>query len=480
MDKVDELIIDVALGRNGRKDYYAGRNIQAELDAIAKGEEKVVKANKRLANSNKAVTSSGIALGKAFRFLAGFFVAKDILNSITAMDSLNASFESLAGSASAGRDEIRFLREESNRLGLDFETIAKSYKGLFAAGQGAGLGVDFIRSLFGNVMQAGVALQSNKQSLAGALLAIEQMISKGKISMQELRQQLSNALPGAMQIASKGMGVTTKELEKMLSKGLDSVTFLKAFNKELAKQYGDKWQKGAKSLNAELNRLNNAFFDLKVSLAEGGVISALTTGVQALTSALKVLSESIKHVAFASASLFIVKFSKSYRVLARYRLLIWKLKEVFTLFLLNIKDGIGLLKSLTLALSTSSLSKFTKASWALVAPWAKLLIVFELIDQAIKIFKGEWNWLAEFIDKIERGTWWLANKVTGQNKAFQGTFSSDVKPVQPVSMPSSNVSNTNANINQNVTFNINEASNPQQVAAEVDRVLTNRLTQAVL
>ena len=134
------------------------------------------------------------------------------------------------------------------------------------------------------------------------------------------------------------------------------------------------------------------------------------------------------------------------------------------------KDGLGVLKSLKYALIAG-----TKASWAFVAPWAKLLIILELVDQTIKMLKGEWNWFAEFIDRIERGTWWLANKFTGQNKAFQGTFSSDVKPV---SMPNSNVSNTN--INQNLTFNINEASNPQQVAAEVDRVLTNRLTQAVL
>ena len=451
MDNVDELIIDVALGRNGRKDYYAGRNIKSELDAIAKGEEKVVKANKRLANSNKAVTTSGMALGKAFRFLAGFFVAKDILNSITAMDSLNASFESLAGSAKAGKDEIKFLRAESNRLGLDFETIAKSYKGLFAAGQGAGFGVDFIRSLFGNVMQAGVALQSNKQSLAGALLAIEQMISKGKISMQELRQQLGNALPGAMQIAAKSMGVTTKQLEKMLSKGMDSVTFLKAFNNELSKQYGNKWQKGAKSLQAELNRLNNAFFDLKVSMAEGGVISVLTAGVQALTSTLKVLSENIKHAAFLVGSLFAVKFART--------------NEIVDLFFLNLKDGLGVLKSLKYALMAG-----TKASWAFVAPWAKMLVFLELIDQTIKMIKGEWNWYAEAITKIEKWTWAGLNKLTGQNKAFQGTFST----------PSSNVSTTNANINQNVTFNINEASNPQQVAAEVDRVLTNRLTQAVL
>lgn len=454
MDNVDELIIDVALGRNGRKDYYAGRNIKSELDAIAKGEEKVVKANKRLANSNKAVTTSGMALGKAFRFLAGFFVAKDILNSITAMDSLNASFESLAGSARAGKDEIKFLRAESNRLGLDFETIAKSYKGLFAAGQGAGLGVDFIRSLFGNVMQAGVALQSNKQSLAGALLAIEQMISKGKISMQELRQQLGNALPGAMQIAAKSMGVTTKQLEKMLSKGMDSVTFLKAFNTELSKQYGNKWQKGAKSLQAELNRLNNAFFDLKVSMAEGGVISVLTSGVQLLTSSLKYLSENMKHVAFIAGSLFAVKFAKT--------------NEIVDLFFLNMKDGLGVLKSLKYALIAG-----TKVSWAFVAPWAKMLAILELVDQAIKMIKGEWNWYAEAITKIEKGAWKFMNLITGKNKAYtyKGVFANS----QP-----SGMNTTNANINQNVTFNINEASNPQAVASEIDRVLTNRLYQAGL
>ena len=465
MDKVDELIIDVALGRNGRKDYYAGRNIQAELDAIAKGEERVVKANKRLANSNKAVTSSGMALGKAFRFLAGFFVAKDILNSITAMDSLNASFESLAGSARAGKDEIKFLRAESNRLGLDFETIAKSYKGLFAAGQGAGFGTEFIRSLFGNVMQAGVALQSNKQSLAGALLAIEQMISKGKISMQELRQQLGNALPGAMQIAAKSMGVTTKQLEKMLSKGMDSVTFLKAFNTELAKQYGGKWQKGANSLQAELNRLSNAFFDLKVSLAEGGVISALTSGVKTLTSALTFLSKNIEHVAMV---LGVVLFRK--------------LTIMRTIFLEKLKAPIGsVVNSLQMLVSgeiINGLKALGVAGWKAVAPWAKILVIFELINETIKMLKGEWNLFAEISNKadslISKSVYSIGNWI-GEKTGLWGHRKYNYTPV----FSNANPSSSNTNINQNLTFNINEASNPQAVAMEVDRILTNRLKQAV-
>lgn len=451
MDKVDELIIDVTLRQNGYG-RLGGRNIAQEMEEIARAEKKIINTQEKLSKSNQKVAQSGFALGKAFRFIGGYMLAKNILNDVVALDSLKASFEGLTGSIEGSKNELKFLRQESDRLGLDFISTATSYKGLYASAKGAGLDEQFTHSLFSSVMQSGVALQSNKQSLAGALLAIEQMISKGKVSMQELRQQLGNALPGAMQIAAKSMGVTTKELEKMLSKGMDSIKFLKAFEKQLSKEYGNKWQAGAKSLQAELNRLNNALFDLKTSFASSGVLSLLSSGIETLSKNIKYLSENLKEVAIVSGSLFALTFAKN--------------NEIFKLFALNLKDGMSLLSSLKYAFKGSEIATFIKSSWALVSPWVKLVAVFELAMQLVKMLKGEWNWYSEAIDKIERWTWKGMNAITGQNKAFVGTFSSDL-PQQ----------RTNTNVNQNVTFNINGANNPQVIANEVDRIMTTRLKQ---
>ena len=53
----------------------------------------------------------------------------------------------------------------------------------------------------------------------GALRALEQIVSKGTVSAEELRGQLGERLPGAFQIASRAMGVTTQELGEMLQRG---------------------------------------------------------------------------------------------------------------------------------------------------------------------------------------------------------------------------------------------------------------------
>jgi len=42
------------------------------------------------------------------------------------------------------------------------------------------------------------------------------MASKGVVSMEELRGQLGEALPGALQAAASGMGVTTVDLIKLV------------------------------------------------------------------------------------------------------------------------------------------------------------------------------------------------------------------------------------------------------------------------
>ncbi len=63
------------------------------------------------------------------------------------------------------------------------------------------------------------------------------MISKGKVSAEELRGQLGERLPGAFQIAARASGVTTSQLDEMLQKGqVLSEEFLPLFAAQLEKE----------------------------------------------------------------------------------------------------------------------------------------------------------------------------------------------------------------------------------------------------
>ena len=57
------------------------------------------------------------------------------------------------------------------------------------------------------------------ETLKRASIAIQQMAGKGVVSMEELRQQLGEAVPTAMQDMADGMNMSMAELAKAVSKG---------------------------------------------------------------------------------------------------------------------------------------------------------------------------------------------------------------------------------------------------------------------
>jgi tape measure domain-containing protein len=71
----------------------------------------------------------------------------------------------------------------------------------------------------------------NGESLHRASIAIQQMAGKGVVSMEELRQQLGEAVPTAMEDMATGMGMSMADLTKAVSKGTVEAT--DAINKML-------------------------------------------------------------------------------------------------------------------------------------------------------------------------------------------------------------------------------------------------------
>lgn len=69
---------------------------------------------------------------------------------------------------------------------------------------------------FGNIA---ITSGMSTDKMTNALEAFSQMAGKGVVNMEELRQQLGDALPGALKIAADGMGVTQAKLFDMVAAG---------------------------------------------------------------------------------------------------------------------------------------------------------------------------------------------------------------------------------------------------------------------
>lgn len=238
---------------------------------------------------NKANKHTDVLSGKLkqlFVVTLGTIGVREIVGATVKLDTLKKSMSALAGSDMGGAEQISYLRKETERLGQDFVTAADAYKNLFSAGIGTGMNPEEIRSIFSSVLEAGTVLGSSQQQMQGALMAIEQMISKGKVSMEELRKQLGNALPGAMQIAARAMGATSQGFQDMVKNGLDSKAFVTAFAQQLHYEFGEKAVKASHTLRAELARLQNSLFNLETSFLDGDAGEAFAETIRQLVTVL--------------------------------------------------------------------------------------------------------------------------------------------------------------------------------------------------
>ncbi|MFA9204910.1 MAG: tape measure protein, partial [Bacteroidia bacterium] len=132
------------------------------------------------------------------------------------VDKLRVVLGQSVGAENVGR-EIAYLRSEAERLGTPFTKAAQAYGQLAAASKETALEGQATRDIFKAISEASTVLHLSASDTEGALRAVGQMMSKGKVSAEELRGQLGERLPGAFQIAARAMGVTTVELDKMLT-----------------------------------------------------------------------------------------------------------------------------------------------------------------------------------------------------------------------------------------------------------------------
>jgi phage tail tape-measure protein len=100
------------------------------------------------------------------------------------------------------------------------------------------------------------------------------MLSKGKVTTEELRRQLGERLPGAFGIMAASLGVTLPKLDEMLKKGeLLSAEVLPGFARAVELAFGLDTVKKVDTLVASQNRLTTAWQNFVKNLTgEGSII----------------------------------------------------------------------------------------------------------------------------------------------------------------------------------------------------------------
>lgn len=236
----------------------------------------------------------------ALKAFAASLVLKAFIDSNVELERFEKGMVAVSGSSAAAKAELEFLRGVTSTLGIEFGAAANGFLSLSAATKGTALEGEATRTVFEAVAKAMSALGRSSDETNGALLAISQIVSKGTVSMEELRGQLGERLPGAFQVAARSMGLTTEELGKLVESGqLAAADFLPKFAAELNKTFSGATFDGYTNALSRLK--NNISETFTVVGAETGGFSALTklvefgaTGVAAYAGGLDIIADKVR------------------------------------------------------------------------------------------------------------------------------------------------------------------------------------------
>ena len=209
-----------------------------------------------------------------------------------------ASMSIIRGSTKAAADEYEFLLAMSNKLGVSVESSITQYHRLAAALKNVDTTGELTRHIFSGISQAAVVLHSRGRDVTLIFEAVQQMASKGKLSLEELQRQLGNTLPGAVSTAARAMmqsqsfinaGVkTASEAEQLLRRQIKDGTlnvyeFLLFLSNQLKKDYGEGVKYASDQFTANFERMNNAVFAFYRIVGSSGAMSGLTKIVEEIT-----------------------------------------------------------------------------------------------------------------------------------------------------------------------------------------------------
>lgn len=249
------------------------KKIQGEMEAMAR--------NVRNFGSNFAsLATFGFGAGAA---LGIYEIGKASIEAQMQLERLDKSFTAIYGSAATARQQLEFVRETSTAMGQEFYSAADAARTFFAAGQGTTLSGQ-LNEIYAGFFKAGAALALSSDDMQGIFLALGQSMSKSKVQAEELRGQIGERLPGAFQVAAKAMGVSTAELDKMMSDGeLLAEDLLPRMAEVLEQQYGAAAESAADTVQGAVNRMSTAWTDFKAGILDSEpVVNALNAITEAL------------------------------------------------------------------------------------------------------------------------------------------------------------------------------------------------------
>ncbi|HCB3702408.1 tape measure protein [Escherichia coli] len=179
----------------------------------------------------------------------------------------------------AAADDMKYIVDMAKSAPFAMEALTDSFVKFRSAGLDPTDGS--LKTLVDSVARFG----GDSELLKRASIAVQQMSGKGVVSMEELRQQLGEAIPTAMNAMAKAAGLTMGELTKAVASGtVEAKNALALMFKELKMQNEGAASEMMNTFTGTLAQMQTAFTLFADKVGQAGYLSSLKEGMKELTS----------------------------------------------------------------------------------------------------------------------------------------------------------------------------------------------------
>lgn len=297
-------IVFTAEDRVGTFADVLARKLKEAGDAAGDASGKTAQLDRELDKlGNSAPKVSALAVG--LQTLAASLVFKSFIDANVELEKFTKSMTATTGSAADAAKAFDYVREVSNRLGIETGATADSFAKFAAATKGTSVEGEGAKRIFEAFAGTMSRLGSSSADINGAFVQLAQGISKGKFELEDLKS-IAERVPGFFDAFAKSLSITTPELFKLISAGGVGATEIAKFAEALNKGLDGATFEGYINSMARLkNAIDQAFQEGGNAGAFDALIGSIQVGTASVVGAtvtFRLLGEVVAAV-FAKLSL---------------------------------------------------------------------------------------------------------------------------------------------------------------------------------
>lgn len=200
-------------------------------------------------------------------------------------EGINATSLLISDSAEEAGQRVKFVREEAYRLGLNLKEASQGFTQLAISAEGQ-ISKSETNELFSAFSEYSTALQVDPVRYQRGITAIQQILGKGQVMAEELKGQLSEAIPGSLQVFLKATqeafndsSIDVAKFLKLMEDGeLKASKIIPLVGKYYAEaaRRGGALDKALESNRVAYQRLNQTFAEFQNRIFQGGFGEQLT------------------------------------------------------------------------------------------------------------------------------------------------------------------------------------------------------------